>query len=120
MGTQSVNRREERGVSGRGLRGALLREVDGQPQLVAAVDRERLLLRPDHARHPLDVLALLLELLDRVRCEGVLPEVQALQVRQGEDDLQEQIDDRVRQPIVRQHERFDLRRARPYGPGLPT
>ena len=37
-------------VSGRGLRGALLREVDGQPQLVAAVDRERLLLRPDHAR----------------------------------------------------------------------
>ena len=50
MGTQSVNRREERGVSGRGLRGSLLREVDGQPQLVAAVDRERLLLRPDHAR----------------------------------------------------------------------
>ena len=37
---------------------------DGEAELVSAVHRQALLLRPDHARHALDVLALLLELLD--------------------------------------------------------
>ena len=55
---------------------------DGEAELVSAVYRQALLLRPDHARHALDVLALLLELLDRVRREGVLPQVQTLQVPQ--------------------------------------
>merc|ERR1719235_1789406 len=82
------------------LRGALLREVDRQPQLVTAVDGERLLLRPNHARDSLNVLAMSLQLLHGVVRESISPEIQALHIRNGENDLEEEVDEVVGKPVV--------------------